>query len=176
MKISINALDPKSVDRAIRQLESYANDLERKAQELCRRLGGTGYTIASDGFDGAIYDGTNDVTVELIPEENKMVLKASGYTVLFIEFGTGVTYQTYHPKRSAMDMDLEIGGYGHGLGKLNGGWRYQAEKGAGTYGEEDPDHPGYIHTYGNPANMPMYNASKDIRGEMLRIAREVFRS
>ena len=176
MKISIDALSPKSIDAAIKKLGDYSKWIEVRAKVLCERLAERGLEVAGVEFGSAIYDGTNDVKVRLYDDGKKMRVLAEGETVLFIEFGTGVTHQTYHPKRNEMGMNLEIGGYGHGLGRLNGGWRYPEAKGAGTYGEKDPKHPGYIHTYGNPANMPMYNASQDIRNEMLRIAREVFQS
>jgi len=172
VKISMT-LNPESIDKAIKQLEDYRDSLQSKARELCERLASAGYLIAETGFVSAIYDGTNDVSVELLNEDNKLVIKASGETVMFIEFGTGVTFQTYHPKRDEMGIG-DVGTYGHGLGKLNGGWRYKGEK--GTNGEDDPKHEGYVHTYGNPANMPMYNASKDIRSQVLQIAREVFKT
>ena len=172
MKIRVS-LNPESIDKAIRQLQDYANSLDRKVAELKQRLGSEGYLIAETEFGSAIYDGHNDVSVELLDEDNKLVIRASGETVMFIEFGTGVTFQTYHPKRDEIGIG-DVGTYGHGLGKLTGGWRYKGEP--GTYGEEDPKHPGYIHTYGNPANMPMYNASKDMRERVLQIAQEVFKT
>ena len=171
MKISIDIFDPDSIDEAVKQLDDYSKSLDAKVEELRRRLASEGYLIAETQFGTAIYDGHNDVSVELLDEGNKLVVRASGQSVLFIEFGTGVTFQTYHPKRGELGMN-EVGTYGHGLGKLNGGWRYKGEK--GTNGEDDPKHEGYVHTYGNPANMPMYNASKDMRAHVLQIAREVF--
>ena len=175
MKIQVDVFDMSSIDDAVKKLNDYAESIQKKAQTLIERLASKGYLVTETGFGTAIYDGTNDVSVELLEDEGKIVIRASGYTVMFIEFGTGVTFQTYHPKRSELGIG-DVGTYGHGLGRLNGGWRYPAENGAGTYGEPDQKHPGYIHTYGNPANMPMYNASKDIRSEVLKIAREVFQS
>ena len=172
MKISMT-LNPDSIDAAIRQLKQYTDGIGRKTEELRRRLASEGYLIAEQEFGSAIYDGTNDVSVELMDEQNKLIIRASGETVMFIEFGTGVTFQTYHPKREEVGVG-DVGTFGHGLGRLNGGWRYRGEP--GTNGTPDPKHPGYIHTYGNPANMPMYNASKEIRSRVLEIAREVFRS
>ena len=173
MNITVNV---RGLDETIRRLEEYRDRLEERARELCKRLSDIGLEVAQIGFANAVYDGTNDVYVEVEQrDEHTFLVKASGTTVLFIEFGTGVTFQTYHPLRSELGI-LEPGTYGHHLGILNGGWRYPEENGAGTYGEADPDHPGYIHTYGNPANMPMYNASRDIRGELERVAREVFSS
>ena len=173
MKISLDVFSRASIDEAIRKLTAYADGLEQKTEELKRRLASEGILVAEEQFGSAIYDGTNDVHVDLVDGEDKVAIRASGDTVLFIEFGTGVNLPTYHPKREELQVG-DVGTYGYGLGKLKGGWRYPESKGKGTNGEEDPDHPGYIHTYGNPANMPMYNASKEIRSRVLEIAKEVF--
>lgn len=175
MKVSFS-LNGASIQEAIRALEAYRDSLPRKVEELRRRLGAEGYLIAVEQFGSAIYDGTRDeVSVTMDEEADRLIITASGETVMFIEFGTGVTFQTYHPKREELGIG-DVGTYGHGLGRLNGGWRYPESKGKGTNGEEDPKHPGYIHTYGNPANMPMYNASREIRSHVLEVAREVFKS
>ena len=175
MKISINNLSTGEIDKAIKELQQYKRWLNARAKVLCERLAERGLLIASVYFGEAVYDGTNDVSVKLDDRGNKMAIVADGYTVLFIEFGTGVTFQTYHPKREELGVG-DVGSYGYHLGLLNGGWRYPEEHGAGTNGEPDPDHPGYIHTYGNPANMSMYNTGKDLRREVEQIAREVFQN
>lgn len=182
MKISIDPLDPASIDDAIQKLEAYAKSLEQKVQTLRERLLAAGYLIASEGFGSALYDGTNDVFVEPIMEDDRLIIRASGETVYFIEFGTGVR-NAEHPLQHGSDGDLNSdlpglvghGQYGHGLGRLES-WRYPMSKGAGTGGEQDPKHKGYYVTHGNAANMPMYNAAKEMRSEILSIAREVFKS
>lgn len=175
MKISVNALDPASIDDAIRQLKQYTQWLETRAKVLCERLAERGMEIASVEFGNAVYDGTNDVTVRVDNRGDTMYVIAEGETVLFIEFGTGVKYPTEHPMRNELGIG-EVGTYGHRLGALKGGWRYPESHGAGTNGEPDPKHPGYIHTYGNPANMVMYNTGKELHSELQRIAREVFQN
>jgi len=174
MRIFIDPFDPNSVDDAIAKVEEYADSLERKADELCRKLASMGYIISSMQFGTALYDGTNDVSIELNEEDGKLVILASGYAVLFIEFGTGV-HNPEHPMQNQMPGIVGHGQYGHGLGRLES-WRYPASNGAGTGGTPDPNHPGYYITHGNPANMAMYNTAKDMRAEILRIAREVFQT
>ena len=182
MKISFNAFDTQSIDAAIKKLNDYVKSLELKTKELKVRLASAGYIIASEGFGTALYDGTNDVSVELSEEGDKLVIRASGQTVYFIEFGTGV-HNPEHPLQSGGDGELDSnlpdlvghGQYGYGLGRLKS-WRYPMDKGAGTGGEPDPKHKGYYITHGNPPNMPMYNAAKTMRSEVLRIAREVFKT
>ena len=146
--------------------------IEEKAEELVRRLTDLGVQVARTEFAEAIYDGTNDVSVTF--EERGPLTRAviaTGSATLFIEYGTGINFPT-HPDPDAFPH----GTYGSRLGSLPNGWRYPAEKGAGTNGEADPEHPGYIKTMGNPANAPMYKARKEIEQEFRRIAREVFTS
>lgn len=173
MKISMS-LSEKSIDDAIRKLEQYQRGLESKSQLLKERLASLGYEIASMQFGSALYDGTNDVSVELLDDGNKLIIQASGETVLFIEFGTGVR-NPEHPMQNEIPGIVGHGQYGHGLGRLES-WRYPKSHGYGTNGVDDPKHPGYIITHGNPANMAMYNASKDMRREILQIAQEVFKT
>lgn len=170
MKIKID-LNTQSIDDAIQKLESYADDLERKAETLKERLGSMGYEIVSSGYYTAQYDGTNDVSVELNKEGDKLIIKASGYTVMFIEFGTGVYYPDTHPQ--IQEFGFARGTYGKGYGK-RGTWAYRGDP--GTNGWERPDRPGLIFTHGNPASMAMYNAKQQLRSQVIEIAKEVFRS
>lgn len=163
-------IDGSGVDELISALEQLPSWLESRAKILLDRLASEGYDIASAGFAGAEYDGTNDVAVTI--EErgaNTKAVVAVGSATLFIEFGTGLR-GPYHPEPQGMTR----GGYGHGLGGLANGWRYPEENGAGTNATPDPDHPGYLHTFGNGANMPMYNGAKHIRERLPELAREVF--
>lgn len=49
-------------------------------------------TKAMTGFASAEYDGVNDVTVSMETEDNTWRIVASGEAVLFIEYGSGITY------------------------------------------------------------------------------------
>lgn len=162
MKIKVE-LSVASIDAAIKQIEQYKNDLNRKTNELAQRLASMGATNVSLGFSRAIYTGPTDydVTVEDLGE-NKYRIIASGETVLFAEFGSGVTYGGGHPLNSK---------FGYGPGTYPG--QTHAMTGKGWY---LPKSKGGGHTYGNPPNMPMYNTSKDLRNEIERVAREVFKS
>ena len=126
-------------------------------------------------FGEAEYDGTNDVEVHVEPKGDRVAaVVATGQAVLFIEFGTGVSYPDSHPDAGV--NGFQHGGYGHHLGALPDGWRYPLDNGLGTNGTIDADHPGYAHTYGNPANMSMYNTVKILREKLPELAREVFSS
>lgn len=172
MKYTIG-FDGSGVDELLRAVEDCRKSLASKMQEFIKRLAEYGVTVANAGFESAVYDGTNDFSVSFEERgETTRAVVAKGATVLFVEFGTGIRYPDSHPDKPA-EVSAR-GTYGHGLGKLEGGWRYPAEYGAGSNGEIDFDHPGYIHTHGNPANMPMYNARKAIEQDFEKIAREVF--
>jgi len=158
------SLAPSSIDAAIKQLEDYSKYLERKAQELCKRLADMGAMYAEWNFSGVLYAGDIDykITVDRV-DANTYAIKANGETVLLMEFGAGVKHGYGHPQ--AAEFGMGPGTYPNGKGHWDDpkGWWF-GEKGNWT------------HTYGNAPGMPMYNAAKDLRKEILDIAREVFKT
>lgn len=168
IRIGLNTDD---VSAAIRRLEAYRDDLDRKGKEICRRLSDIGATVARPIFASAYYDGNNDVDVTPDETKNGYVVTASGKAVLFIEFGAGATYGYGHP---------EPMGYGPGTwpdphygrdssGAVVPNW-------SNDRGWYTPKEAGGVHTYGNPPAMAMYLASQEVRNEVLRVAREVFQA
>ena len=160
MKTIAVSLNGNSLNRAIRQLERYKEELEDKAMEVCERLASRGAVSASLGFARAIYTGLNDASLTVEETENGYRVLASGETVLFLEFGAGVTYGYGHPLAGEF-------GYGPGTWPGKGHW----DDPNGWY---LPD--GSEHTFGNPPNMPMYNAAKEIESEIIQVVKEVFSS
>lgn len=147
----------------IAQLRQYKQSLNGKIRILVERLGSLGVNTADIKFHTAQYDGDNDfdVSAEWINDTTLLVI-ASGETVLFIEFGSG------------------LGGYGHPQAKDFG-------YGPGTYSDDesiggkhhwaDPDGWYYRHgekSHGNPPARAMYDAGKEMRSQIVRIAKEVF--
>ena len=164
-------LSEAGINRAIHELDTYTNWLKRKAAELLERLAADGCEIASAYFASAVYDGTNDVSVSVKQHgRHTKAVVAIGSATLFIEFGTGILYPDNHPE--AAENGMVRGQYGHHLGSMPSGWRYKGVP--GTNGQPDMKHPEYIHTYGNPANMPMYTTVKGLKENLERYAREVF--
>ena len=155
--------------KALKQLEKCQKSLKDKLDEICKRVADFGLVRAQENFDAALYDGVKDVTVEVDKIENGYAVRANGTTVLFLEFGAGVHYPNDHPK--AGELGIAHGTYGKGLGN-NDYWFYTGQPG-NAGGELAHGHTNSTITHGNPANMPMYNASKDMRGEIQRIAQEV---
>lgn len=144
------------------ELMAYRKWQEEKARELAERLAALGATVASIRFSRAVYTGKKDVdvTVEALPNGYKV--KADGESVLFIEFGSGVTYGYGHPE--AGEFGMGPGTYPDGKGHWDDpkGWYLPKSAGGG-------------HTFGNPPAMPMYEARKAIEQELPRIVKEVFR-
>lgn len=137
------------------ELKEYQKCLERKSGELARRLAEMGAIKASLGFARAIYNGKNDFSISIEQTGDcSFKVRADGDTVLFVEFGAGLIGYG-HP---------EPHGMGPGTYPGKGHWN-------------DPDGWWYAHnqhSYGNPPNMPMYNAVKELEQELARVVREVF--
>jgi hypothetical protein len=165
-----------NIDEAIRQIEEYEKRIVKKRKIFLEKLAEIGVDVATTKFSNAQYDGTNDVVLGK-PEwinDNKLVISATGKSVMFIEFGTGVHYASEsHPK--AGEFGFVRGTYGHGLGKLDS-WRYKGNRGSKGELIENGPHKGEIETHGNPANRCMYDASKEMRRKIREIAKEVFGS
>lgn len=156
-------LSPAGIDAAIKELLNYRRRVESKAGELAERLAALGLTKVTIGYAGATYDGPKDGTSVTVEQHgpNAYAVVAGGELVLILEFGAGVTHGYGHP---------QAGQFGYGPGTYPG--QKHAMTGKGWY---IPKAKGGGHTYGNPPSMTMYQASKDLRSEIERIAKEVFR-
>lgn len=160
-KITIT-LDDKSISNAIKELNRYKKWVDEKTKLLIEKLAIIGAHEASVRFASAMYDGDNDVAVEVGPTENGWVITASGEAVCFIEFGAGVYHNPSEPYPNPRpDGVVGIGEYGQGKGKRQA-WGYYDEAG------------NLVITRGNPAAMPMWYATTEMEREVLRIAKEVF--
>lgn len=170
MKLKIKLND---IEGAIAKLEEYEKSIRNKTKVLMERLANVGYDVANVRFSQAQYDGTNDVVVKS-PEwvdDNKIVLVAHGNTVTFIEFGTGVRYTEIHPL--ALEKGAIRGGFGKGHGKKDS-WAYYGNPGTNGKIVRESKNGIVVRTNGNPPARAMYEASKNMREEILKIAKEVF--
>lgn len=160
MKITI-PLSEIAIDETIAKLEAYEKALDTKAKLLCERLAEIGRFEAELGFATAVYDGDKDFEVTVVETEKGYKVLANGETVLFLEFGAGITYGYGHPQ--ANEFGMGPGTYPDGKGHWDSpyGWWLPKDVGGG-------------HTWGNPPSMPMYYAAKDVRAQIEEIAREVF--
>ena len=162
VKITTNA------DKVARQIRAYAGQLSSKYSKALERIAVIGGGTARVKFTKAFYAGKNDVEIEVkrISNTHYQVI-ASGETVLFIEFGTGVSNPEYV---APSGLTYKHGTYGKGHGADPNGWVYVGEQ--GNAGKPIAD--GVYKTYGNPPARAMYDASKDMRAEITRVFREEF--
>lgn len=145
-------------DKGIKELQNglkeYDKWIKKKSDELCKRLAEMGAQKAEVNFAAAYYDGDEDHTISVEPRDGGYAVRASGETVLFVEFGTGLVGYG-HP---------EAHGMGPGTYPGKGHWN-------------DPNGWYYAHgkkSHGNPPNMPMYTTVKELEQELARVVREVF--
>ena len=158
MKITIDPFDKKSISDALAQIKQYQRDFERKEQEFVRRLAEIGVSVATAGFATADSDERDSVTVSLVKTSDGYSVVASGESVGFIEFGTGVR----NPEWDGSGLEYtppKHGTYGRGWGKNPKGWFFA---------------PGR-HTYGNPPAEAMLTARDVMVERVMQIAREVWR-
>lgn len=154
-------LSTAGIEQLEKELQEYRKWQEAKAKELAERLATLGASVASIRFARATYTGIKDTTITVEQIANGYAVKADGESVLFLEFGSGLTYGGGHPENSEFGMGP--GTYPDGKGHWDDprGWWIPKSAGGG-------------HTYGNPPAMPMYEARKTIIRELPRIVKEVF--
>lgn len=176
------SLDPDSVERAIQDLKSYSDGVKKKTVKIREKISSELKDLVEEGFNGAehgdvyrkeenkiVYEGKeiNDVKVDFIPDDGKKTgVYAEGKDAVFQEFGAGVYYNPggvgSSPNPLGPKNAFYIGTYGKGYGarKL---WGYYDESGELAL------------THGTPASKPMYHAIQSVRGDVVRISREVFK-
>ncbi len=161
-KVIRMSLSTKSISQAIKELKAYRDSLEQRKEQLLEELANIGVREASVRFTTAIYDGVNDSEVTLETIENGYQIVAAGKAVAFIEFGAGVYHNPSEPYPNPRpDGIVGIGEYGKGYGKRQA-WGFRDDSGE------------LVVTHGNPAAMPMWYASEEMRNSILKIARKVF--
>lgn len=173
-KISFE-LSEQSIGKAIKELKAYQKEINRKQKLLLERLALIGAQEASVRFATAIYDGVNDVNVNLRRVKDGWAIVAKGQAVCFIEFGSGIYHNPSEPYPNPRpDGVVGIGEYGKGRGKRRA-WGYYGEPGSsGVVKTNKKTGKEFVLTRGNPAAMPMWYATEEMRRSILQIAREVF--
>ena len=165
-------LSQRGIDTLLREIESYTVWLKERSQVLLDRLAQEGFEVASARFAKAAYDGTNDASVSMeTRSEGVRAVVAVGASVLFIEFGTGVTYPDNHPQ--AAELGMKRGEYGQGHGKQSS-WGYYGDPGTNGVVKMKKNGSTVVITHGNPANMPMYETVKELEAMLPELVKEVF--
>jgi len=168
MKTIRFSLDEKSIARAIKSLEVYERKLAAKNKTFIRRLTERGIEVFEEK-----YSETNaDEYTDLAHDKPVLVLHGSypdltgeisfsGKSLLFIEFGTGIYYNTPvgtspHPKGG--ELGMTIGGYRPGSKGRFEWWQIPS---------------GEI-TNGIRARMPVWNAAQKMAEVAVSVAQEVY--
>lgn len=175
-KISFG-LSVREAQNAIKELRQYQSDLNRKCEELCRRLTQEGILIAqahigSSGFGKYIHLGS-----EITPQ------RAGCKAILYMEDTTKIKseWQTKEGVQSAEISPCLMLEFGSGLKAENP--TNVPNVGAGSFGEHGLDPSGWWymdldgvwhHSTGIEPKMPMYHTGKELREKLLSIAKEVF--
>lgn len=161
-RLTLISIKISGIEELQKELNYRARNVEKKLDELCRRLAEIGLQEAQVVLSGVDVETPTDVTVEKIP--NGYAVVARGEQIAFIEFGAGVFYNGAEPYPVQRPAGIVgIGEYGKGHGKEEY-WYYT-----------DPTTGKSAHTHGTKAAMPMYYATKEMEKNIEKIAREVFR-
>lgn len=160
MKTIILELSAASCDKALKQLESYKRDVEKKLDEVCRRLAEIGAEEARR-IVGMVdpMEGNTDITISTHKIENGWAITASGSDVYFIEFGTGDMATSTHGFEP--DVPVAPGSWSAEHAQKyseNGYWWYNGQMLTETY-----------------SYAPMFRADRVIRENLRRVEKEVFR-
>lgn len=163
--IKINALDPNSIDDAIKQLEEYQKSIDEKMEQLVRLLTNLGLEKARDlvPIDTGVAQAS---IIGYVDEADGVgIIRAGGYCK-YIEFGTGVNGQnSQHP--SPEYLAIMRWAYNSGATIFTTkdgreGWYYPADDGSWKF------------TEGMPSRPFMYETAQYLRKEAKRLAKEVF--
>lgn len=169
--ITVDILNPRSINRAVRELNRYADKLEAAEGQIAEAVSEVGVDVANDLFKNALYAGYNEVEVHSESEGNEARVVAEGETVAFIEFGTGIVMGqgATLPRPPGI---VGLGQYGLGRG-AHPPWVYHGVMGAnpppGTRRLGDSDK---ILTHGNPPAGALMRASAEMEDQAAEIVRK----
>ena len=170
----------------IKRITDRINKIQRATDEtyikkILRKLSQHGYNDVRVTYDSAEFDGKiPDVDVKIEWEDdNKVAIKVSGTDALFLEFGTGVYYNTPRDyPQIELDPRFSIGGYGKHRG-LQNQWYYPAENNPNgtphiyTTKRGKTVFDKYNVTHGTPAAKGLYYGMKTMKDEVIDIIRSV---
>lgn len=155
-------LSAKSARAAARDVRAYADSLEAKCDELCRRLAEIGVTASAQSVRLDTGNLAASIRMEKDGECAYLVFTDEDYAA-FVEFGTGVVGQGTYP------------------GELPAGYGYDERWTPEAHDPEDPtkwfyyDAEGHLRsTRGQTADAFMLAGSETMRQMVLSIAKEVF--
>ena len=147
--------------------EIEGEDNNGKTEEALRRVAEIGVEVAQRLYSHSTSH-PPDVTYSFI-NENTVCVRAESENVLFLEFGTGITYMREYPPDGGFNPTYMVGDWsdnealgGKGLWRSPYGWWFTNDAGNSQ------------HTMGNPPVMAMYYAKKEMEQRLDETVREVF--
>lgn len=154
-------LSPKEIKEAVKQIEKYKQDLNRKLSLLIQALTDRGVEIAKLNVQrlGAVYSGEllESIGGYFSPSLGVGIIYAGAPYAVYVEFGTGIRgKEGQHPLSGDKGWIYDVNGHGEA------GWIYPKD---GTF----------YWTDGMPARPFMYDMTKQLEAECARIAKAVFR-
>jgi len=157
----IFGLSTKEINRAIRELEQYKKELNRKTSLLIEALTDRGVEIAKAQIRelGAVYTGEleESITGYFNPTVQVGIIRAGAPYAIYVEFGTGIVGAgSPHPAPAGWRYDVN----NHG----EAGWWY--------FNDRDQK---WHWTKGIKSRPFMYNTVQILERESVRIAKEVFK-
>lgn len=159
-------LDPHSIDAAIREIQAYKEDLERRVRLLLKRLTDEGVKIAKAKVveHGIIHDNELTNSINGFVSGNVGFIRVDDEHAVFFEFGTGpVGASNPHPLGGSYKSEgWFTAADGKPMDSLYGWKRY------GTEGDT------YFFTEGQKAKPFMYETAQKLKDEFPRIVKEVF--
>lgn len=171
-------LSVKGIEKLKQDLIDYRNELPYKLTQFVKELAEVGipvidsnmaeanYTFEENGIrSGADTSHYTHIKLNSFGTYAQATLIVEGRELLFIEFGSGVSYNgdvgsSPHPKGE--EFGFTIGSYGKGYGARKV-WGYYADTGE------------LVLTRGVKATMPVYEADKEIINSVVKVAKKVFK-
>lgn len=158
-KITIK-LNPKDIDRAIREVKAFKKEFIRKCEQLVETLTEYGAEVARLQIKqlDAVYTGElmNSIEGYYSPTSQVGIIKADTLYAAYVEFGTGVVGKSSpHPDPQGWVYDVNK----HG----EKGWVYY-----------DENLGAFVRTKGFKSRPFMHNTARQLEKECARIAEEVF--
>lgn len=162
--ITISSLSVSEMRKAQKELQDYQKDLTKKCEEFVRRLAEKGVEIAKmkiADYD-AIY--TGELLASINSEQGAVIQNGAQWIVYtncpwakFVEFGTGIVGErSPHPNTSIVGWKYDVNEHGEK------GWFYFRD------GE-------WHWTKGMPSRPFMFETAMELRQEIVKVAKEVFR-
>lgn len=160
-------LDPKSIESAINEIQTYKEDLERRVRMLLKTFVGKGANIAKAKVveHGIIHDTELTNSIHGFVQDNVGFIRVDDKNAVFFEFGTGPVGANnphpWHPTYTSGAWYTKADG--KPMDELYG-WTPLTNEDGDTY---------YL-TVGQPAKPFMYETALKLRDEFPSIVKEVF--